>query len=107
MTKRSKLTTIVVLITILLSILAFVAVHEGRAGSNTVGGELLLLLLPVLAYVTCKNITLSFDVFHTPKEEELDDYNTRIISEPRKINERPSKLTISWSAESAAEDYVE
>lgn len=104
MAKRNLLTTIAVLITILFSIVSFVAVRNGRTSSNVVGGEMLLIFLPVIAYIICKNISLSLDVFCTREEDVVDDYSTQIVSEPKKISEKPSRVTVFWSTESSEED---
>ena len=107
MSKQTKITLIAVIISIVLSVVAFMTVRSNSAASRSIGGEGLLLLLPLLTYITCKNITLSFEVFRESKEDdELDDYETRIISEPRKLDEALPSMEISWGSHSThAEDF--
>lgn len=107
MTKRTKFTIIAIIISIVLSVVLFTTVKHGRSQANVIGGEGLLLLLPVITYIICKNITLSFEVFHTPKNEEFEMYDTRIVSEPHKLNEEESHLEIRWSSHTHAEDRTE
>ena len=106
MTKRTKFAAAAVIISIVISVILFAIVKNGRPQTSAIGGEGLLLLLPLLTYIACKNVELSFKVFYTPKEvDDLDEYESRIVSEPRKLNEEQPRMTVSWSTSTHAEDY--
>ena len=95
MEKKTKITIIAVVISFVLAVLAFLSVRTGYSSSRAVGGEGLLLLLPVITYVVCKNISLSLEVFRAPVEEDIDDIEMQIISKPRKINEEAPRMAIT------------
>lgn len=95
MEKRTKITIIAVAVSFVLAVLAFLSVRTGYSSGRAIGGEGLLLLLPVITYVICKNISLSLEVFRAPVEEDIDDIEMQIISKPRKINEETPRMAVT------------
>ena len=96
MEKKTKITIIAVVISFVLAVLAFLSVRTGYSSGRAVGGEGLLLLLPVITYVVCKNISLSLEVFRAPLEEEdIDHIEMQIISKPRKLNDEQPRMAIT------------
>ena len=95
MEKRTKITIIAVAISLVLAVLAFLSVRTGYSSGRAVGGEGLLLLLPVITYFICKNISLSLEVFRAPLEDDIDHIEMQIISSPRKLNEEQPRMAIT------------
>lgn len=97
MKKETKITIVAVGITVLLSIIAFVSVHTRLSADRPIGGEGLLLLLPVITYMICRNISLSIDVFRPKKSDAFENIETHVVSSPRKMGAKKSKLQISMN----------
>lgn len=95
MERETKITTIAVIISFLLSVCAFLTVRTGYSESRAIGGEGLLLLWPIITYVVCKNISLSISVFCKPKECDPEDLEMQVISQPRKLDEEKPRMVIA------------
>lgn len=108
MTKRTKLTFISVVVAMIISVAIFAAVRHNYSDSRSMGGEGMLLLLPLITYVTCKNITTSLDVFQKEKKENLDEYESQILSSPQKLsNSEPTlRLIVTNQSKPVAEDHT-
>lgn len=108
MTKRTKITFIAVVVAIILSVAAFASVRNSYTVNRAMGGEGLLLVIPLITYCVCKNITTSIDVLSNPAKEDIDQFDSQIISEPHKVNEDEPRLVLIMGnkKDMCAEDHT-
>lgn len=86
MNKRTKITLVAVIVAVIISVAMFATVRHNYPVNGAMGGEGMLLLLPVITYFACKNITFTLDSISKPKEENLEEYESQVITAPKKIS---------------------
>ena len=102
--KRRKIRTVAVIISIAVAILLFANARQNYLVDKPIGGEIMILFIPLITYFVCKNITLSIDTFGKPKDD-FEDYKAQAITQPRNLHARKPKMHININRNMHAEDY--
>jgi hypothetical protein len=105
-TKRTFITAIAIIISVIVALALFATARSSRLPNRPIGGEIMFIFLPLITYFTCKNITLSIDVFSELKEDDCEDLQARVISKPKRYDSIDPNLKISINPHHSAEDYT-
>jgi hypothetical protein len=102
--KQKRIRTIAVIVSAILAIIILCSLRSGYLAGHAVGGEIMILFLPLIAYYACSNTTLSIEVLGK-NEDEFDEYKSQAISRPKRVNAKKPKVSATIRNSTRAEDY--
>lgn len=102
--RRRKVRNIAIIISAIVAIVLFASARQSFLAGRPLGGELMILFLPLCTYFICADITLSIDTFSKPKDD-FEDYKAQAITQPRNLHARKPKMHVNINRNMHVEDY--